>query len=167
MSRWINTIVIHCSATPQGQQVTVYDIDRWHAQHGFARRPEACAAFNPALPHIGYHYVIDLKGEVYTGRAVEEVGAHVKGSNANSIGLCLVGMNRFTPAQWAALRRLVIELHARYPNARIVGHRDLSPDLNGDGQVTRNEWLKECPTFDVKTWLAAGMQPLDSAMVKE
>lgn len=165
--RNISLIVIHCSASPQGQHVTVYDIDRWHAERGFKRQEAAAAAFNPALKHIGYHFVVDLKGDVFTGRGLDEIGAHVAGSNANSIGICMVGMNKFTPAQWAALRKLVIDLHAAYPNARICGHRDLSPDLNGDGQITRNEWLKDCPTFDVKTWLLAGMQPLAANTVRE
>lgn len=165
--RNINLVVIHCSATPPGQQVTVYDIDRWHGERNFNRQAAAVKAFNPALKHIGYHFVIDLKGEVFTGRGLDEIGAHVAGSNANSIGVCMVGMNKFTTAQWAALRKLVIQLHADYPTARICGHRDLSPDLNGDGQITRNEWLKDCPTFDVKTWLAAGMEALASATVKE
>lgn len=165
--RNISLIVIHCSASPPGQQKTVYDIDRDHKARGFNRRAEAVKLFNPALKHIGYHFVIDLKGEVFTGRGVDEIGAHVAGSNANSIGVCMVGMNKFTPAQWVGLRKLVIQLHADYPNARICGHRDLSPDLNGDGQITRTEWLKECPTFDVKTWLAAGMEALASATVKE
>lgn len=165
--RTINLIVIHCSATPQGQQVTVYDIDRWHAERGFQRQPQAVAAFNPALKHIGYHYVIDLKGEAYTGRGVDEIGAHVAGHNANSIGICMVGMKRFTAAQWAALRKLVIQLQANYPGARICGHRDLSPDLNGDGVIEQREWLKDCPTFEVKNWLLGGMQPLADNLVRD
>lgn len=165
--RTIDTLVIHCSATPQGQHVTVYDIDRGHALRGFKRRPEAAKLFNPGLPHIGYHFLVDLKGEIFTGRALDEIGAHVSGSNARSIGLCLVGMKRFTAAQWAALRQLVGELQASFPGLRVVGHRDLSPDLDGDGVVEPQEWLKECPTFEVKTWLLGGMQPLAQHLVKD
>lgn len=165
--RAVNLIVIHCSATPQGRQVTVYDLDKWHAERGFQRQAAAAAAFNPGLKHIGYHYLIDLKGEVFTGRDVEEVGAHVAGHNARSVGVCMVGMKRFTAAQWAALRRLVIGLRAAYPGARICGHRDLSPDADGDGVVEPQEWLKDCPTFDVKSWLLGGMQPLAQHLVKD
>ncbi|MFN4360526.1 MAG: N-acetylmuramoyl-L-alanine amidase [Hylemonella sp.] len=161
----MDTIVIHCSATPQGQQVTVYDIDRGHGLRGFKRRTEAVKLFNPGLPHIGYHFLIDLKGEIFTGRALEEIGAHVSGSNARSIGVCMVGMRRFTAGQWTALRELVQTLQGAYPQSRVVGHRDLSPDLDGDGVVEPQEWLKECPTFDVKSWLLGGMQPLAQHLV--
>lgn len=165
--RNINLIVIHCSATPQGRQVTVYDIDRWHAERGFHRQAAAVQAFNSNLPHIGYHYLIDLKGDTYTGRGLDEIGAHVAGHNANSIGICMVGMNRFTTDQWTALRKLVTELQASYLSARICGHRDLSPDKNGDGVIEPQEWLKDCPTFEVKSWLLGGMQPLAQNLVRD
>jgi hypothetical protein len=61
-ARAIDLIVIHCSATPQGQNVSVYDIDKWHAARGFYRSAQACARLNPLLAHIGYHYVIDIPG---------------------------------------------------------------------------------------------------------
>ncbi len=133
----------------------------------FQRRPDAVKLFNPGLPHIGYHFLIDLKGEIFAGRALEEIGAHVSGSNARSVGICMVGMRRFTAAQWAALRQLVQTLRSAYPSARVVGHRDLSPDLDGDGVVEPQEWLKECPTFDVKTWLLGGMEPPAQHLVKD
>ena len=52
------------------------------------------------------------------------------------------------------------ELKERYPQARICGHRDLSPDINGDGTIEPNEWLKTCPGFTVADWLAGDMAPL-------
>jgi N-acetylmuramoyl-L-alanine amidase len=166
-ARAINLIVIHCSATPQGQNVTVYDIDTWHAARGFFRSAQACARLNPLLPHIGYHYFIDIPGSLHTGRSLDEIGAHVEGHNANSIGICMAGMTRFAPAQWDALRGLVQSLQTAFPDARICGHRDLSPDLNGDGVIESNEWVKTCPTFDVKTWLIRGMQPQDEYVIKD
>lgn len=167
MKRVINAIVIHCSATPQGQQVTVQDIDRWHKANGWARQPGAVAAFNPQLKSIGYHFVIGLGGDVFTGRGVDEIGAHVAGSNAKSIGICMVGMKRFTPAQWYALAVLVKKLRTDYPAARICGHRDYSPDLNGDGIIQPREWVKECPTFDVADWVLGGFEAMASHTVKE
>lgn len=157
--RTITHIILHCSATPQGQQVTVLDVDRWHRERGFKRQAEAVARFNPQLKAIGYHYLISLGGEVFTGRGLDEAGAHVAGHNANTIGVCMVGMHRFTAAQWDALRGLVNSLRSAHPTAKICGHRDMSPDTDGDGVVERHEWLKECPTFDVATWLRNGMQP--------
>ena len=157
--RGISHIVVHCSATAQGQSVNAFMVDNWHRDRGFKRQPEAVLAFNPQLPHIGYHWLIDLQGRVVPGRAEAEVGAHVSGSNAHSIGVCLVGTVRFTRAQWDALAVLVLQLQDRYPGAVVLGHRDLSPDLNGDGQVTQQEWIKICPGFHVGWWLNNGMRP--------
>lgn len=166
-TRQIAALVIHCSATPQGQQVTVQDIDRWHKANGWARQQAAVAKFNPQLKSIGYHFVIALDGTVFTGRHVDEIGAHVAGSNAKSIGVCMVGMKRFTTAQWDALRDLVKRLAGEYPTARICGHRDFSPDLNGDGIIQPREWLKECPTFDVAEWVLNGFAAPAAHTVKD
>ena len=169
--RPINLIVIHCSATPSGDtlfrgrvgdadfQTPLTAIDSWHRQRGFRRDPAARAIFNPDLGAIGYHYVIYRAGVVVTGRGEAEIGAHAQGHNARSLGICLVGIDAYTPAQWESLRTLVNGLLARYPLARVVGHRDLSPDIDGDGTVERHEWLKTCPGFDVGAWFASGMRP--------
>ncbi|WP_279572494.1 N-acetylmuramoyl-L-alanine amidase [Volucribacter amazonae] len=166
----INKIVIHCSATQNGKllrnktHTAAQRIDEWHAKRGFQRQAWWLRRFNPHLKHIGYHYVIDTDGTVETGRKVGETGAHVKGHNTGSIGICLVGgisidgknYGRYTAKQWQVLHRLLRELEASYPHARIYGHRDLSPDLNGDGTITPNEWVKDCPCFDVWHWLDSG-----------
>jgi N-acetylmuramoyl-L-alanine amidase len=146
--RDIDHIVVHCSATRAALDVRAADIDRWHKARGWSR--------------IGYHYVITRGGDLEAGRAEHEVGAHVQGHNRRSIGICLAGgiaddgkraESNFTPAQWARLRALLVELRGRYPQAVICGHRDLSPDRDKDGVVERHEWLKDCPCFDVGTWL--------------
>ncbi|MFZ7224328.1 N-acetylmuramoyl-L-alanine amidase [Avibacterium avium] len=163
----ITKIVVHCSATQNGKplrnktQSAAQVIDSWHAKRGFKRNPINTQHFNPHLPHIGYHFAIDTDGTVETGRAEGETGAHVKGHNLHSIGICLVGgitkdkrnHGEYTEKQWQALHKLLRELEAKYPHARICGHRDLSPDLNGDGTISPNEWLKSCPCFDVWEWL--------------
>jgi N-acetyl-anhydromuramyl-L-alanine amidase AmpD len=150
------------------------EIDAWHQARGFARQAGMVARLNPHLPSIGYHFVIDLDGRMATGRSLAEPGAHVAGFNARSVGICMVGgadpVVRYTAAQWLALQSLVGRLGAELriglqpvkpgAPAGVCGHRDLSPDTNGDGQVTRQEWLKTCPGFDVAAWLQAGMQPL-------
>lgn len=145
--RPIRKIVIHCSATPEGRDVTAADIDRMHRQRGFAK--------------IGYHFFVRLGGLREIGRPIEEIGAHVQGHNADSIGICYAGgltadakraKDTRTPGQKAELSKLVRELKARFPGARVVGHRDLSPDKDGDGQVEQHEWLKDCPCFDVPAW---------------
>lgn len=163
----VKKIVIHCSATSNGKALgdslltAAQRIDIWHAQRGFKRTPSNYQQFNPHLKHLGYHYVIDTDGTLETGRKVGEVGAHVKGHNLHSVGICLVGgvnsnkrnHGEYTEKQWQTLHRLLRELEAQYPDARICGHRDLSPDLNGDGTINPNEWVKDCPCFDVWEWL--------------
>ncbi len=141
--RTINLIVVHCTATPEGRDVTTADIDRQHRQRGFTS--------------IGYHYVIYRDGTLHLGRPVTEVGAHVRGYNRYSIGVAYVGglasdgrtpKDTRTPEQRQALRNLLARLKSRFAGARICGHRDLSPDLNRDGRIEPSEWLKACPCFD-------------------
>lgn len=130
--RTINKIIIHCSATPEGREVTVDDIRRWHLQRGFK--------------DIGYHYVIYLDGSVHEGRKIESAGAHCNGQNSNSIGVCYVGgcdkamkpKDTRTAAQEASLVKLVKSLKARYPGATVHGHNEFS--------------AKACPSFDVQKW---------------
>ncbi|TAK45275.1 MAG: N-acetylmuramoyl-L-alanine amidase [Betaproteobacteria bacterium] len=147
MTRAIRHIVIHCSATPNGDaRFGLEAIDRMHRERGWRK--------------IGYHYVIEADGTVRRGRDEDEIGAHVEGSNAHSIGICLIGTDAFVWAQWEALARLARHLEDRYPAADMLGHRDYSPDKDGDGVVEPWEWLKTCPGFDVRTWLLGGMEPM-------
>jgi N-acetyl-anhydromuramyl-L-alanine amidase AmpD len=135
-------IFIHCTATPEGKEFHVKDIDKMHrARH-----------FNG----VGYHYIICLDGTVEKGRPEDAIGAHVQGYNHNSIGISYIGgvdahnkaKDTRTPAQKAAIIKLLKELRQRYPKARILGHRDISPDKNHNGRVDTYERIKECPCFD-------------------
>lgn len=143
----VKYIVVHCSATSPDTYVDARTIDRWHRMKGWLK--------------IGYHFVITRLGDVQPGRTLTEVGAHVQGHNAESIGICMAGgvdakgkaENNFTPAQWDALRKLVAEMRVKFPGAEVLGHRDLSPDLNHDGVIEASEYMKDCPSFDVRRWL--------------
>jgi len=143
--RKINIFVIHCSATKEGLDIDASVIRSWHKNKGYR--------------DIGYHYVIKLDGTIEKGRSEESIGAHVQGFNANSIGICYVGgldkegkpADTRTEAQKKAMKKLYSELKAKYPNAKWCGHRDLSPDIDGDGTVEKCEWMKACPSFDVKS----------------
>lgn len=167
VDRSIDLIVVHCSATPSctwlaGRQRTAVDvIDDWHLARGFQRSGAARNAWNWRLRAVGYHYVVDVDGYLWTGRHPGEVGAHVAGHNARSLGICLVGGAerdaQYTAEQWAALAQLVGSIKTWKPDARVCGHRDLSPDADGDGQVEPHEWLKTCPGFDVQGWYSRGM----------
>lgn len=147
--RNIRRIVIHCTATREGQDIDAATIRRWHLRQGWK--------------DIGYHFVIGIDGEVERGRPEEIAGSHVRGFNTGSIGVVYVGgldrqgkaKDTRTAAQQAAMAQLVRDLLARYPGADVVGHRDLSPDKDGDGVVERHEWLKDCPCFDVRAWWGA------------
>lgn len=141
-----DAIIIHCSATRNGHDFRASDIDRWHREQGFAE--------------IGYHYVIDLDGTIEVGRPLTMAGAHCKGWNKRSIGICYIGgldangmpADTRTHAQKVSLHNLVEQLLERFPSiTQVLGHRDTSPDRNGDGKITPDEWVKACPCFDVKS----------------
>ena len=132
--RKIEKIIIHCSATPEGKDYTVAQIRDWHVRgNGWS--------------DIGYHFVIDRYGVVHKGRPVEKIGAHTKGQNARSIGICLIGgmdaenkrpKDTRTPAQRVALVNLVKELKATYgENVTVHGHNEFA--------------AKACPSFNVQT----------------
>jgi len=106
---------------------------------------------------IGYHAVIRRDGQIEFGRHFDKAGAHVKGQNYRSVGVALVGglnvagkaENNFTDEQWESLDAVVAMLRRAYPYAEVLGHRDLSPDLDGDGIIEKHEWVKQCPCFSV------------------
>ncbi len=128
--RTINKIIIHCSATREGMAFNAIDIDQWHRRRGWKG--------------IGYHYVIGLNGERWKGRDEKEIGAHCKGYNSDSIGVCYIGgLDRFgkpkdtrTEEQKTELLKLLQELKERYPTAEIYGHNNFSH--------------KNCPCFNAK-----------------
>jgi hypothetical protein len=137
-------IVIHCSATGPDEDIGRDEIDDMHVARGWSG--------------IGYQYVVRRNGLIEFGRGGDQVGAHAKGVNKRSVAVCLVGgvdkhgrpANNFTPEQWRSADLLVAILRHAYGDAEILGHRDLSPDLDGDGIIEEHEWMKACPCFDAK-----------------
>lgn len=130
-SRYINEIIVHCSATAEGKDFTVADIKKWHLARGFS--------------DIGYHYVIYRDGSINKGRDESKIGAHCTGHNSHSIGVCYIGgcasdgktpKDTRTAAQKATLVKLLKELRVKYPNATIHGHREFAN--------------KACPSFDAR-----------------
>lgn len=123
-------IIIHCAATKPSMDIGRKEIDRWHRARGWNG--------------IGYHFVIRRDGELETGRALDAQGAHARGYNHKSIGICLVGgidengkpEDNFTPVQWCVLRSLVAVMQDNYPDAKVIGHNEIA--------------AKSCPSFNVQ-----------------
>lgn len=119
--REIDRLIIHCTATKEGQNVSIETIKDWHVNGN-------------GWTDIGYHYVIDLEGNIHTGRHEEIVGAHCKGNNSTSIGICYVGgldanleaKDTRTEEQKAALIDLLKVLKRKYWKAKVYGHCDFS-----------------------------------------
>ena len=143
--RKITEIIVHCEATPEGEEYTASQVSEWHKERKFSSYIR-----NGKREYIGYHYIIHLDGRIEACRPESIIGCHASGHNAHSIGVSYVGgcpprkvknWNRMakdtrTPAQKAALLRLLKGLKTKYPTARIIGHRDVS--------------AKPCPSFDAK-----------------
>ena len=152
--RTINLIAVHCTATVAGRPFNVQAIRAMHKAQGWS--------------DIGYHRLIGIEGEDWDGRPEATPGAHIKGHNANSIAVCYVGgigtdgkaADTRTPGQLSTMEAVLREYRLLYPNAKIRGHRDMSPDKDGDGKVEPHEWLKQCPCFDVVEWCkSVGIDP--------
>ena len=133
--RKIRKIIIHCTATPEGREVSVDTIRKWHTDKGWR--------------DIGYHFLIGLDGTVHEGRPIEQTGAHTKGQNFDSIGIAYVGgveaektddkwiaKDTRTPEQKETLEELLCYLKTCHYSAKIYGHNDFS--------------RKACPSFDAR-----------------
>lgn len=140
--RNINYIAVHCTASHQS--MTIEGLKQEFKRKGWV---------NP-----GYHYVVSPDGKITQLLDEDKVSNGVKGFNSVSINVAYIGgidtngkaTDNRTDAQKASLRSLLKMLHKKYPTAVIQGHRDFSPDLNKDGKITPNEWMKACPCFNAK-----------------
>ena len=122
--RKVNLIIIHCSASDHPAHDDISVIDQWHRARGWS----GC----------GYHYFITKSGEVQVGRKENQIGAHAKGYNKNSIGICFSGEHDFTNDQFYSAKRLIIGILNLY---------GLEPiDIIAHNQVNKN---KTCPNFDI------------------
>jgi len=135
MSRDVNLLVVHCSATPVTMDIGAKEIREWHTSS-----PRNWS-------DIGYHYVIRLDGKLEKGRPLYKSGAHARGYNKNSVGVCIVGggdknmkpENTMNKEQEKTLVNLIVELDWTFLDMEIKGHNELSS--------------KACPSFDVQEWL--------------
>jgi len=140
--RNIKYIAVHCTASHQS--MTIEGLKQEFKRKGWV---------NP-----GYHYVVSPDGKISQLLCEDKVSNGVKGFNSVSINVAYIGgidingkpIDNRTNEQKASLRSLLKMLHKKYPTAVIQGHRDFSPDLNKDGKITSNEWMKACPCFNAK-----------------
>lgn len=123
----IKLLVVHCSDTEDDQNLSAMDIHKMHLSFGWNG--------------VGYHKIITRSGKIENGRPEYWTGAHVKGKNNISLGVCLIGKNKFTAKQFLSLKKVLRKWKNSYPEAKIVGHRE-----------TGNTH-KTCPNFDVKSWI--------------
>ena len=121
----ITKLVVHCSDTPDDRDISAEDIHQWHKEKGW--------------DGIGYHKIIKRDGTIENGRPDYWPGAHVKGHNHSSLGVCLIARNIITPPQLVSLEKVIDDWLLKYPKAEVLGHYDLDPN-------------KTCPNFDVKDW---------------
>ena len=151
--REINKIVLHCSASPQTQTVKAI-LNYWK---GLGWRTP------------GYHHLIEANGTVHNLVPIETPSNGVAGHNHDSIHISYIGgvttkathpvdapgtpVDNRTAQQKERQKELVEKYSKMFPKAVILGHRDFSPDKNKDGRITPNEWIKACPSFEVKDWL--------------
>ena len=143
----IKYLTIHCAATPEGSPRTVDQLNAF-ARQRFGQK--------------SYHWIVTLDGVAHRNIPDEARGAHVGGKNTGNVGIVYVGglakdgktaKDTRTDEQRVTLRRLVEDYKKKYPGIVVRGHRDWSPDKDGDGIIKKHEWLKACPCFDVATEL--------------
>lgn len=131
--RKIKCIFVHCTAGSQRQ--TIDDLKEEFRRKGWQ--------------HPGYHYVIDINGGVHQLLAIEEVSNGVQGYNSTAINIAYIGgidglskpIDNRTDAQKDAMVLLLHKLKQRFPDAQIMGHRDIW------GSDSR-KWKKMCPCFN-------------------
>lgn len=164
----IDAIVIHCSATPAGVDYRAADIDRWHKQKGWKMIGYNFVIDLDGTVEVGRPLTMD-------GAHCNTAGFSGVPYNKHSIGICYIGgvegtknhkgqivaklnskgvpipKDTRTDAQKLAMHKLVMDLMEQYPIVEVIGHRDTSPDLDGDGFINRYEYIKDCPCFDVKS----------------
>lgn len=158
-SRLIDEIIIHCSATKEGKECSSGQISAAHKARRFSSYVDA----KGRTRYIGYHFLIHLDGTIEACRPISRIGCHASGHNSRSIGICYIGgldardtdgrmiKDTRTPAQKKSLLSLVRKFKSQYPTARVIGHRDTSPDLNGNGIIDPYEFIKGCPCFNAIT----------------
>jgi len=131
--RQINRYILHCSASDFKEHDDISVIDMWHKERGFSE--------------VGYHFYIKKDGTVQKGRRLELPGAHVKGHNGDSIGICLGGLREFTGKQYVALKGVIESLNAELKR---LGNNGVVPTIHGHCEYDK---MKTCPNYNYKQFV--------------
>lgn len=127
----IQYLVVHCSDSPDDSGHTAKDVHDWHVARGF--------------DGLGYHAVVERTGQVVMGRPIFWKGAHVRGMNSKSLGVCLMGRDHFNKDQMESLKNVLRVWMYKYPDAKVVKHNDLDK-------------TKTCPNFDLEKWVSNNLK---------
>jgi len=146
--RKLDSIFVHCTATRaewwagRRSSEKAAECRRWHLDRGWS--------------DVGYTYFVDRDGTITEGRPIEVTPAAQKGHNTGSVAIALWGgpsgdqndkfEDNFTPEQDRALRKLIAQLRMEYPSiTKVRGHNEVS--------------AKQCPCFQVTSWLNGAEKP--------
>ena len=156
-----HTAVMHVSATKMSQNFTFEDCRNYHVKvKGWS--------------DIGYHFYIDKKGVTHEGRPLNKNGAHVRGYNSGTIGICCEGgldengapKDTMNDMQQLAVEGLLLALKKGNPKMKVKGHRDYSPDLNGNGKIEPFEFMKACPCYNAGMKFGIFNSTLDNVLTR-
>jgi len=155
-------ITVHASATRPSQNLVADDIRKMHLRRGWS--------------DIGYHYVIRQDGGIEEGRPEHIQGAQVYGHNEDNLGICMIGgvdeqgvpTDNYNYHQYHSLYALIVRKCEEYSidYKDVCGHRDWYGDSNGDGVIDSRDWFKECPCFDVRSWLKGKCEVYENSLGK-
>lgn len=181
--RLIDKIQLHCSATRENQDVSIYTIYNWHTwpkdvynkdkEYMYTKYLGSRYSSRDKLPasvrdkhgrgfnNIAYNWYVAKDGTAFEGRPMSVMPASVSGYNRGAVAICYEGgldsegkpKDTRTDAQKATTEKLIREIVDVHPIIEIKGHRDYSPDKNNNGKIDKWEFIKSCPCFDTKEWL--------------
>lgn len=155
-----HTAVMHVSATKMSQDFTFEDCKAYHISKGWR--------------DIGYHYYIEKDGTIHKGRNLNTNGAHVRGFNSGTIGICCEGglnelgtpVDTMNDMQRLCVEGLLLALKKGNPKMKVKGHRDYSPDLNGNGKIESFEFSKACPCYDAQIRFGIFSSTLENVLTR-
>jgi len=142
-------VILHCSATKNNEKCDISEIRKWHLERGFK--------------DVGYHIVVQPDGEIQRGRALNEVGAHCEGENADSIGICLIGNDKFTVYQFDALKYQIDGIRMLYN----ISEWDIYCHYQFESAIKRGKTCPNIPINNILGWyVGRSYKALNNFLIK-